>query len=70
MTMVAAILRHNGFQVTSVDPTATIAQVAEVLATRRPGAVLVPTAQHKCWVSSANATSYAASRQTARTRCT
>lgn len=38
---VAAILKHKGFQVTAVDPTATIAHVAEVLVQRRIGAVLV-----------------------------
>jgi CBS domain-containing protein len=38
---VAAILRHKGFQITAVDPTATVAHVAEVLAQRRIGAVLV-----------------------------
>src|SRR6185312_11315361 len=38
---VAAILRHKGFQITAVDPTATIAHVADVLAQRRIGAVLV-----------------------------
>lgn len=38
---VAAILKHKGFQVVAVDPTATIAAVAEVLAERRIGAALV-----------------------------
>ncbi len=38
---VAAILRHKGFQITAVDPTATIAHVTEVLTQRRIGAVLV-----------------------------
>jgi len=38
---VAAILKHKGFQITAVDPTATVAYVAEVLAERRIGAVLV-----------------------------
>ena len=38
---VAAILKHKGFQIVAVDPTATIAHVAEVLAERRIGAVLV-----------------------------
>lgn len=38
---VAAILKHKGFQITAVDPTATIEHVAEVLAQRRIGAVLV-----------------------------
>jgi CBS domain-containing protein len=41
MTTVAAILKHKGNEVASVDPTATIARVAEVLAERRIGAVLV-----------------------------
>ncbi|MBN8925859.1 MAG: hypothetical protein BGO51_09000 [Rhodospirillales bacterium 69-11] len=38
---VAAILKHKGYQVTSVTPTATIAEVAEILETRKIGAVLV-----------------------------
>jgi CBS domain-containing protein len=38
---VAAILKHKGFQITAVDPTTTISRVAEVLAERRIGAVLV-----------------------------
>jgi CBS domain-containing protein len=41
MTTVAAILKHKGFQVTTVEPTATIADVVEVLSERRIGAVLV-----------------------------
>lgn len=41
MTTVAAILKHKGYQVASVDPTATIASVAGTLAERRIGAVLV-----------------------------
>lgn len=38
---VAAILKHKGFQITAVDPTATVGHVSEVLAQRRIGAVLV-----------------------------
>jgi CBS domain-containing protein len=38
---VAAILKHKGNQVTTVVPTAPIADVAEVLAVQRIGAVLV-----------------------------
>jgi len=38
---VAAILKHKGHQVTTVVPTASIAEVAAVLATHRIGAVLV-----------------------------
>ena len=41
MTTVAAILKHKGYQVTTVEPTATIAQVADVLAEHRIGAALV-----------------------------
>lgn len=41
MTTVAAILKHKGYQVTSIEPTATIAQVVSVLAEKRIGAVLV-----------------------------
>jgi CBS domain-containing protein len=37
----AAILKHKGYQVTTVGPTASIAEVAEVLATHRIGAALV-----------------------------
>jgi CBS domain-containing protein len=38
---VAAILKHKGYQVTTVFPTASIAEVAEVLSVHRIGAVLV-----------------------------
>ncbi len=41
MTTVAAILKHKGYQVTTVSPTLTIDQVAGVLAEQRIGAVLV-----------------------------
>jgi CBS domain-containing protein len=41
MTTVAGVLKHKGYQVTAVDPTATISHVAEVLTERRIGAVLV-----------------------------
>ncbi len=41
MTTVAAILRHKGGQVVTVEPTARIAQVAQVLTDRQIGAVLV-----------------------------
>ena len=41
MTTVAAILKHKGYEITAVDPTARIAHVAEVLSERRIGAVLV-----------------------------
>ncbi len=41
MTTVAAILKHKGFQVTTIDPIATIARVVDVLAEHRIGAVLV-----------------------------
>jgi len=41
MTTVAAILKHKGYQITAVDPTARISHVAEVLSARRIGAVLV-----------------------------
>lgn len=41
MTTVAAILKHKGYEVTAVDPTVRIEQVAEILADRRIGAVLV-----------------------------
>jgi CBS domain-containing protein len=38
---VTAILKHKGYQVTSVDPTVSIAEVARVLTEQRIGAVLV-----------------------------
>ncbi len=38
---VAAILKHKGSQVTTIDPTATVAQIVDVLSKRRIGAVLV-----------------------------
>lgn len=41
MTTVAAILKHKGYQVTTVSPTMTIDGVADVLAEKRIGAVLV-----------------------------
>jgi CBS domain-containing protein len=41
MTTVAAILKHKGYQVTTIDPTATIAEVVDILAARRIGAALV-----------------------------
>jgi len=41
MPTVAAILKHKGYLVTSIEPTATIAHVVDVLAERRIGAVLV-----------------------------
>jgi CBS domain-containing protein len=41
MTTVAAILKHKGFQVTTVGPTLTIERVASLLAEQRIGAVLV-----------------------------
>jgi CBS domain-containing protein len=41
MTTVAAILKHKGYQVTTVDPTLAIARVADVLAEHRIGTVLV-----------------------------
>ena len=41
MRTVAAILKHKGYQVTTIEPTATIARVVDILAERRIGAVLV-----------------------------
>ena len=41
MKTVAAILKHKGYQVRTVEPTATIAHVVDVLAEHRIGAVLV-----------------------------
>ena len=41
MSTVAAILKHKGYQVSTVSPTARVADVVEVLAERRIGAVLV-----------------------------
>ena len=38
---VAAILKHKGYQVTTILPTATISDVTEVLALHRIGAALV-----------------------------
>jgi CBS domain-containing protein len=38
---VAAILKHKGYQVLSVNPTATIAEVVEQLSRKRIGAVVV-----------------------------
>jgi len=41
MTTVAAILKHKGYQVTTIDPTATISRVVAVLTEYRIGALLV-----------------------------
>lgn len=41
MSTVAAILKHKGYQVSTVDPTALVSDVAAMLAERRIGAVLV-----------------------------
>jgi CBS domain-containing protein len=41
MTTVAAILKHKGYKVTTIQPTATIAIAVDVLAEQRIGAVLV-----------------------------
>ena len=41
MRTVAAILKHKGYQVTTIEPTALIAHVVDVLAALRIGAVLV-----------------------------
>ena len=41
MTTVAAILKHKGYQVTTVNPTLSIDRVASVLSEHRIGAVLV-----------------------------
>ncbi len=38
---IAAILKHKGYDIASVNPTATIAQVAAILSERRIGAVLI-----------------------------
>jgi len=50
MTTVAAILKHKGYQVSTVDPTAFVADVTQLLAERRIGAVLV---MHRCRVVAA-----------------
>jgi CBS domain-containing protein len=41
MTTVAAILKHKGYQVSTVDPTALVSEISQVLSERRIGAVLV-----------------------------
>lgn len=41
MTTVAAILKHKGYHVTTVDPTARISEVAQILSEKRIGAALV-----------------------------
>jgi CBS domain-containing protein len=41
MSTVAAILKHKGYQVSTVDPTALVPEIAQVLSERRIGAVLV-----------------------------
>lgn len=41
MSTVAAILKHKGYQVSTVEPTALVSEVATLLSERRIGAVLV-----------------------------
>ena len=41
MTTVAAILKHKGYQVSTVDPNALVSEISQVLSERRIGAVLV-----------------------------
>ncbi len=41
MSTVASILKHKGYQVSTVDPNALVSEVAAMLAERRIGAVLV-----------------------------
>jgi CBS domain-containing protein len=41
MTTVATILKHKGYNVSAVDPTALISEVAQLLSDRRIGAALV-----------------------------
>jgi CBS domain-containing protein len=41
MSTVAAILKHKGYQVSTIDPTALVSEVAQMLSERRIGAVLV-----------------------------
>ncbi len=41
MSTVAAILKHKGYQVSTVDPTALVSEIAQVLSEHRIGAVLV-----------------------------
>ena len=41
MSTVAAILKHKGYQVSTVDPTTQIAEIAQLLSEHRIGAVLV-----------------------------
>ena len=45
MSTVAAILKHKGYQVSTVDPTARVSEVADLLSERRIGAVLVMDSQ-------------------------
>src|SRR6476646_11820344 len=41
MSTVAEILKHKGYQITTVDPKMPVFQIAEILSDRRIGAVLV-----------------------------
>ena len=41
MTTVAAILKHKGYQVSTVDPTTLVSAISHLLSERRIGAVLV-----------------------------
>ena len=44
---VAAVLKHKGNDVISVDPTTTVAEIAGIIAARRIGAVLVLDAERR-----------------------
>ena len=41
MSTVAAILKHKGYQVSTIDPNALVSEISQVLSERRIGAVLV-----------------------------
>ncbi len=41
MSTVAAILKHKGYQISTVDPTVLVSEIAQILSDRRIGAVLV-----------------------------
>ena len=68
MRTVAAILKHKGYQVTTIEPTALIAHVVDVLAALRIGAVLVIDHTNQLLGIVGNAKSCALSQRMVRAR--
>ena len=67
MKTVAAILKYKGHQVTTIEPTATVAHIVAVLTELRIGSVLVTDRTNRL-LGLANATLCARSQRTVRKR--